>query len=172
MQDLGAFDAQEIAQGLLATEFEIAGTQFQVQKLPAMAAWALMEQIRRELGRTSAEVASLGDSKNDFEATEDNPISPATVRLLAQMVLSLEPKFVDDVRKKLFEGVKYRRDDTARTFQQLAGSEDMAFEGHEPLAVYHVLMRCLFVNFSASLRVLVSGVSGLLRNSSPSDPSG
>ena len=170
MQDLGAFDAQNIAEELSVSQFEIGQVRFNVQKLPAMAAWALMEQIRRELGRTSAEVVALGNTAASNDDEEE--ATGLTWGTVIQMVLSLEPVFVDGVRKKLFERVEFQRDDTARTPQKLAAAEDMAFEDVEPLAVYEVLLRCLVVNFSPSLRALGSRFGVLGRTSIPSSPSG
>ena len=58
---------------------------------------------------------------------------------LLQLVLDLEPQFVDRVRRKLFEKVVFANE-TARTPHPLAGAEDIVFERLEPQAVYEVLL--------------------------------
>ena len=138
-------------------ELVIDGTRFVVGKLPAMAAFDLMEQIRRELGKLSGVVAQ-GETGD------------AVVGNVLQLVLSLEPSFVAQVRRKLFEKVSFSNQH-APAPQQLAGAEDMAFDGLEPVAVYEVLLRCLQVNFTASLRALVSRFKDVSQATSPPIPS-
>ena len=153
-----------LSEGLSAAEFEIGGARFKVSKLPAMAAFNLLEQIRREVGRSTSEI----------KASED---PDATVGSMLQVVLSLEPAFVDQVRRKLFENVVFSNE-RAVTPQPLGGAEDLAFEGLEPVAVYEVLARSLSVNFSASLRAAASWLNGAgtisslssLLDSHPSSP--
>ena len=149
---------ENLTEDLNVTEFEIGGARFVISKLPAMPAFALLEEIRREVGRRSSALAP------------DDAGGAGTAGLL-QLVLDLEPQFVDRVRRKLFENVVFANE-TARTPQPLAGAEDIAFEGLEPLAVYEVLLRCLAVNFSASLRGVVSRLNALGWTSIPSTPSG
>ena len=127
---------------LTDTEFEIDGTRFFVAKLPAMAAFFLLEQIRHELGKSQALTIPEGAEEQ-------------TITALLKMVLSLDPAFVRLVRLKLFEKVSFSNA-RVTTPQPLAGAEDTAFDGLEPVAVYEVLLRCLAVNFLGSLRGLVS----------------
>ena len=119
----------ELGEQLTATEFEIGGTRFFIAKLPAMAAFDLMELIRHELGRSQS--LSVPDGSSD-----------ATVSGLLRMVLSLDPSFVATVRRKLFEKVSFSNQ-RVPTPQQLAGAEEMALDGLEPVAVYEILLRCL-----------------------------
>ena len=74
------------------------------------------------------------------------------------------------VGRKVFEKVSFAN---ARitTPQQLAGTEDTAFDGLEPVAVYEVLLRALAVNFTASFRALVSKLPDVDLNSIQSEPS-
>ena len=95
---------------LTKTEFEIGGTRFAASKLPAMAAFDLLEAIRHELGKSQAlslptEVLNEGDR---------------SIAAFLKIVLSLDPAFVRQVRQKLFEKVAFSN---ARvpTPQQLAG---------------------------------------------------
>ncbi len=148
------FDSTSIEK-LTETEFEIDGTRFFIAKLPAMAAYDLMELIRHELGKSQALVMPEGG--------ED-----ATVSGLLRVVLSLDPSFVKMVRRKLFERVSFANARATKP-QQLAGAEDMAFDGLEPVAVYEVLVRCLAVNFTPSLRALGSRFGDVDLSSSPSE---
>ena len=131
-----------ISEGLLENEFEIGKTKFYLSKLPAMAAYALLEQIRHEIGKTGNEVPESADPENTFP--------------LVKLVLALDPKFVEGVRRELFEKVEFT--DPGNPRQKLAGAEDFAFNGLEPIAVYEVLLRSLAVNFSPSLRSVASGL--------------
>ena len=147
----------ELGEQLTATEFEIGGTRFFVAKLPAMAAFDLMELIRHELGK-SADLALPEGAASEM------------IGALLKLVLSLDPAFVRLVRKTLFEKVSFSNQ-RVPTPQQLAGAEEMALDGLEPVAVYEILLRCLAVNFTASLRVLGSRFGDVDLTSSPSDPS-
>ena len=149
---------ENLTEDLSVTEFEIGGTRFVISKLPAMPAFALLEEIRREVGRRSSALAP------------DDAEGAGTAGLL-QLVLDLEPQFVDRVRRKLFENVVFANE-TARTPQPLVGAEDTAFQELEPVAVYEVLLRCLTVNFSPSVRALVSKLNGIGWTSLPFNPSG
>ena len=136
---------------LTETEVEIAGTRFFIAKLPAMAAFDMMEIVRHELGRSQAGALQNGEPDAMFPG-------------LINMVMSLDPTFVSQVRRKLFERVSFANT-RASTPQQLAGAEDMAFDGLEPVAVYEVLVRCLAVNFTPSLHALGSRFNGVDLNS-------
>lgn len=143
---------ESITEDLSASEFEIGGTRFVISKLPAMPAFHLLESIRREVGRTTA--------------SED---PNASVGSLLQVILSLEPEFVDRVRRTLFDKVLFANE-KAMTPQTLAGAEDTAFSTLEPVSVYTVLVRCLVVNFSASLRSVASILNVMGLTSSRSNP--
>ena len=159
-------------------ELVIDGTRFVVGKLPAMAAFDLMEQIRRELGKVSAQLLPEGtdETRRELGKVSAQLLPKGTDetgtagRGLIQAALSLEPAFVALVRRKLFEKVSFSNQH-APALQQLAGAEDMAFDGLEPVAVYEVLLRCLAVNFTASLRALVSRFNDVSQATSPPIPS-
>ena len=145
---------------LTKTEFEIGGTRFAVAKLPAMAGFDLLEAIRHELGKSQA--LSL-----PTEVLKEDDRSIAT---FLKIVLSLDPAFVRQVRQKLFEKVAFSNTQVP-TPQQLAGAEEMAFDGLEPIAIYEVLLRSAAVNFTSSLDALVSRLKDAPLVSSPSAPS-
>ena len=142
---------------LTDTEFEIGETRFFISKLPAMAGFDLLEVIRHELGKST--------SLRVPDAT-----SEAAGGSLLQMVLSLDPSFVAYVRKILFERVAFSNR-LAVDPQSLSGSEDMAFGGLEPVAIYEVLARALAVNFTESWQYAVSKFHNVSLGSIPSAPS-
>ena len=142
---------------LTKTEFEISGTRFFIAKLPAMAAFDLLELIRHELGRSQALKVPEGTSDGD-------------VHSLLKLVLSLDPAFVRLVRRELFSKVSFANARIA-TPQPLAGAEDTAFDTLEAVTIYEVLLRALAVNFTESLRAVVSRFGDATLASSPSEPS-
>ena len=146
-----------LGEELTATEFEIGRTRFFIAKLPAIGAFDLLELLRHEVGKSADLVVPEG-SENERVAT------------LLKLMLSLDPAFVRQVRQKLFEKVSFSNDRVPNP-QKLAGAEDMAFDGSEAVAVYEVLLRCLAVNFTASLRALASRLRDAGLTSSPSAPS-
>ena len=146
---------------LTKTEFEIGDTRFFIAKLPAMAAFDLLEAIRHELGKSQA----LSLPSMDALDNEDRSI----VSLL-KIVLSLDPAFVRKVRSALFEKVSFSNSRVPAP-QQLAGAEEIAFDGLEPIAIYEVLLRSAAVNFTPSLDALVSRLRDAPLVSSPSAPS-
>ena len=136
----GGFGLNGIGGDLTKAEFEIGGTRFAVSKLPAMAAFDLLEAIRHELGKSQA--LSLPTKA----LNEDD----RSIAAFLKVVLSLDPAFVRQVRQKLFEKVAFSNT-RVPTPQQLAGAEEMAFDGLEPIAIYEVLLRSAAVNFTPSL---------------------
>lgn len=144
---------------LTDTEFEIGGTRFFVAKLPATAGFDLLEVIRHEIGKSGALGKSIPDA-----ASEGSMIS------VVQMALSLDPAFVAYVRKVLFEKVTFATR-LAVDPQRLAGAEDMAFGGLEPVAIYEVMARALAVNFTASWESVASKFQNVSLGSIQSAPS-
>ena len=149
-----------IGGNLTDTEFEIGGTRFFISKLSAVAGFDLLEMVRHEIGKSGV----LGKEISDTTAAAD------TNAMWLQMVLSLDPSFVAYVRKILFKRVAFSNR-LAVDPQSLSGSEDMAFGGLEPVAIYEVLVRALAVNFTASLESAVSKFQNVSLGSIPSAPS-
>ena len=132
----------DMGEKLMADEFSIGETRFFVAKLPAMAAFDLLESIRHELSKSAdMSLSEVGAAK--------------TIGSLIKVVLSLNPAFVARVRRKLFEKVSFSNERMVSP-QALAGAEDAAFSGLEPMLVYEVLIRCLAINFTASWQYAVS----------------
>ena len=148
-----------IKRELTDTEFEIGGTRFVISKLSAVAGFDLLEMIRHKIGKSDV----LGKEISDTTAADTNA-------MWLQMVLSLDPSFVAYVRKILFERVAFSNR-LAVDALLLAGSEDIAFGGLEPVAIYEVLVRALAVKFTASLESVVSKFQNVSLGSIPSAPS-
>ena len=146
-----------ISGNLTDTEFEIGGTRFFISKLSAVAGFDLLEVIRHELGKSTS-------------LRVPDAMSEGAVGSLLQMVLSLDPSFVAYIRKILFERVAFSNR-LALDPLPLAGSEDMAFGGLEPVAIYEVLARALAVNFTGSWQYAVSKFQNVSLGSIPSTPS-
>ena len=127
-------------------ECQIGETHFLIDKLPAMQAWRVLERIRHELAKTEVTIPTNGQ----------NPDA------LLRSVLSLDPAFVEGLRRDIFAHVRFTNA-RAQTPQQLASAEDMAFDGLEPVAIYEVMLRALAVNFMPSFREIGSrlGAGGL-----------
>ena len=143
--------AQESLGGLLETEVTIGTTRFFFAKLPAMAAYDVLEDLRYEFGQipnllSDLEVGELG-TKSQREQV--------VVRALMHAFTGLRPQFVKQIRDKLFQVVSFSNAQ-AQTPQVVRGAEDTAFNGLESSAVYDVLLRSLAVNFTDSLRDLQS----------------
>ena len=132
-------------------EAKIEGTRFLFGKLPAMKGFDVLEQIRVEVG-----------NKADAEMT-------ASIDGLLKVLLSLSRGFVEALRLDMFKVVRFANG-RAKTPQVLAGAEDMAFDGLDPVAVYEVLGRSLAVNFTASFRRLASSLGADPATTSPSNP--
>ena len=138
-------DAEALQGELSKPEAVIGPTTFSFRKLPSMAAWRLMEEIRVAVaGRLSS-------------MTAEDALEPGVEIIKA--VIGQPPEVVDSIRKQIFQ-VVYFQNGAAVTPQVLVGAEDMAFDGLEPVAVYEVLVRGLAVNFTASFAAVASRLQG------------
>ena len=137
-----AFDLASLGDGLTDSEFSIGDTRFTIVKFGAMEAWRVLERIRKELAATDISIDGI-DGGNT----------------LLRSVLALDPMFVERLRQDLFKAVQFRNA-RAQSPLALAGSEDMAFDGLEPVAIYEVILRSLAVNFTASFHALASRLGG------------
>lgn len=138
-------------------EFEINGTHYEITKMRSMPGFALLEQIRQNLGLSFSALAEIRNG---------NLLEADAMTALAQTLLCLPPDFVELVRKKLFEGVSFRNEEV-KTALPLAGKEQMAIK--EPFEVYELIARCLAVNFIPSS---LSNESNLIESLSSILPQG
>ena len=116
--------------------------------MPAMEAWAVLEKIRAQTAGALDQRIAEGAIEHTF----------------LRIIVSLRVDFVNKMRLELFRHVSYTNASTSLV--PLAGNEDNAFDGLEPIAVYEVLVRCLAVNFTGSFRAISEAIS-----SQPSPPS-
>ena len=135
-------------ESLSEPQFQIGDTRFSVKKMPAMEAWAVLEKIRAQTGAAM----DLSTPEGGIEHT------------FLRIIVSLRVDFVNSLRMELFRHVSYTNASTSLV--PVAGNEDNAFDGLEPIAVYEVLVRCLAVNFTGSFRAISEAISKL-----PSPPS-
>ena len=101
-------------------------------------AMSSISRARANGSRRNAKPDSSVPSHRSSALMPDDAEGAGTAGLL-QLVLDLEPQFVDRVRRKLFAKVVFANE-TARTPHPLAGAEDIVFERLEPQAVYEVLL--------------------------------
>ena len=132
------------------TDFKLGDTTFYVRKLTAMRGHKVSEMIR----------AAVGVQTLRFGGASDVPT------LIAGIILSLNPVDVEAITKVMWERVEFKNG-TAQTPLPLLGNEDMAFEHLEPVDVYEVIVRCLAVNFTASLEGILSRMPEGLLSSPP-----
>lgn len=130
-----AFEAAAL-EGYDDPETTIGEVRFIFDRMGAMEGWRVLESIRTEMATT--ELPSGADAGESF----------------IRMVMALSPAFIDRLRQTMFAHVRFSR--STNTLLRLAGGEDMAFEGLEPIAIYEVLLRSLAVNFTPSWRDLAS----------------
>ena len=136
---------------LTDAEFELSGARYTIRPLGAMAGWRLLEQIRFQVGGV------LNASDISTVLSVDAEDTAAVTSMIAQVVLKLEPEFVQATMATLFRNVRFQNNQ-AISGQTLQGSEDMAFaDAGDP---YEVLVRCLAVNFGGSALRLVSKLGG------------
>ncbi len=145
-----------ISRNLTDTEFEIGGTRFFISKLSAVAGFDLLEVIRHELGKSTSLRVPMQCPRSRGLLAPDGPFPGPVLRGLRSEIL--------------FERVAFSNR-LAVDPQSLSGSEDMAFGGLEPVAIYEVLARALAVNFTGSWQYAVSKFQNVSLGSIPSTPS-
>lgn len=134
-------------ENLTAPEFTRGAVKFHIDKMPALAAWTLLDKTRRELAaQTDAQDAtSLAHSAAVF----------------VKGVMLLPHAFVEELRQELFEHIRFQGGAVAKGWADLAGMEDTAFQDQEGDIVYELIIRSLVVNFEKSCKRVVRD-SGLL----------
>ena len=127
---------------------------FYIQKLPALAAFNLMERMRHAY--------FTGDLNGSHLPNTPDKVA-ATLLVILQGVMSLPPEVIADVRETLFEGVMFSGNGVKSTTPIcLADNEHLAFANMEPSVIYELIVRCLVVNFKESFSGVVSDLSQLL----------
>lgn len=153
---------------LTDTEFEIGETQYRIRKMPAVPAAKLLLRIRQEVGRTvdTDELGWFGKVAVDTDTGQvTSNDSGDLMNVLLKLLLNFDTEFLEKIAAQFFERVQFRNDE-AKSWQRLAGAEDMAFE--DALDWMEVLTRSVAVNFGATLQRLVSKLDLLSSITSPS----
>ena len=128
----------------------IGETAFHFEKLLPLEAFRAFEAIRPGLG----DVIERVGGETDFRLAA------------AKAIFLIPPDTVNVAMQHLFRAVSFTNS-AAKTPVKLAGMEDTAFMGLEPVAIYEVLMRAFMVNFTASWDALASRIPDDLNLSQP-----
>lgn len=133
------------------SKFCVAGTKFDVSKMPPMVGFRLAERIRVNLVFVS----------NKLDAGDGSEAGNAT--LFIKSILGLDPDFIQGLMDRLFEHVQYSGGESGveKGWAKLKGLEDSAFQNFEIIQIYEVLARALYVNFSGSFSGILSSFPGM-----------
>ena len=136
-------------------KFSVGNTKFNIAKLPPMAGFRLVEEIRVNLVSASDKLDS-GDGTEAKNAT-----------LFIKSIMGLSPIFIQKLMDSLFEYVEYSGVDSGveKGWAKLKGLEDSAFQNFEVIQIYEVLVRALYVNFSGSFSGMTSNFPGVAKAS-------
>ena len=153
-----------------AKDFTIENTQFFIAPMSAMEGFALMEEIRRELGN-ALDITGMR-STMEMEATEDGSATAMAIAngaiAFARTLMRMDPVFVERIRGKLFARITFRNANASAP-QPLQGFEDLAFTS--PYVIYELIARSLAVNFMTGIPASVSSILEALKGLIPSAPS-
>jgi len=130
-------------------DFKIKGTEFSITKLSPMAGYHMTEYIR----------VNLVKSANSFETSDDTESSQAA--LFFKAIMGMDQIVVEYIRQNLFQEIQFKTADVALGWVDLKDSMDMAFQDFEPINIYEVLVRALYVNFSGSFSEIGSRFPGM-----------
>lgn len=136
-------------EGFGNSNFKIKGSEFSITKLSPMAGFHMSEYIR----------VNLVQSANSFETSDDTAASQAA--LFFKAVLGMDQIVVEHIRNQLFQEIQFKTADVALGWVDLKDSIDMAFQDFEPINIYEVLVRALYVNFSGSFSEIGSRFPGM-----------
>ena len=123
-------------------------TNFKINKLLAMDAFDLLEDIRPSVGMGITAILGKG---------------LPTTTILA-MILNLPKNTFSNIKSKLFQGVSFTNTNM-KSPTILAGNEDVAFNGLEALDIYQIFFRAFVVNFFSQFNVLLSHIAPLEQDS-------
>ena len=145
--DVGTEGLNIDLEALLEPKVQIGDIHFVINKMKAMEAYDLMDDIRLQVAQSAGmPMLGIGDSLDE---------QSSWILSLIAMVMGFDKQFVERVRRRLFQRIEFL-DPHSSSNRVLAGNEDIAFAGLEPLVVYELIVRSLAINFTASLRSLGS----------------
>ena len=147
-------DHKTLTEDFLEPEFQIGETRFFIRKMRAVEGDGVLTELLHALATTPG----------------DNEVKRENMGDLLRTVFAIDPAYQSKLRDRMFRHVDFANH-SAVTSRQLAGAEDMAFEGLLPIHVKEVFLRSLVVNFTDSWRELASRLSlGSPTSSLPDTP--
>ena len=144
---------QTIAE-LQQQQFSIGATHFEISKLLPQEAYTLLERMRVAL--------APGLGSHDWSVSDT---AMGVIQALILVVANIPPSQLESIRDEMFSQVHFTNE-TAKQSLPLAGNIGLAFENLEPVHIYEVLLRCLAVNFTGSLRAILSLMPAIQQNTS------
>ena len=145
------------------TEIEIAGTRFEIRKLPATQARRTWRELLHAFGQTRT-VEALGNL--DFDAGD---AETKGLLMVIQGVLALDVDYLERLQGQIFAGMTFQNK-MAATPQPVGPAQDTAFMDLEPVDVDELLIRGLAVNFTRSLRRAASRLGYAIPDTPPPSP--
>ena len=142
----------------------IGDTQFKIGKLNAMSGASWFWRIKREVGRNTKAISVLQSAERD--AKGNLRWDEATIAAMVDMVLAVDPEFLDELSAAMFKRVEFQNSQVQK-FMSLGGAEPMAFG--DAADVIELTVRCLYLNFSGTASRIVSLVPNDLMTGLP-DP--
>jgi len=124
-------------------QFKIGEVLFELVAIPPMRQWEISETIREAVGQP--EVLAAG------------AVGTSPTALMMAVLAGLKKENVLEIRNALFEFVMFKAKDQLKALQ-LMGAEDMAFVDLDFTAVYEVMGRSFYVNFTGSLSGMMSRI--------------
>ena len=137
------------------TTVEMGETRFEIAKLPAKPAHRLWRETVNAATKTS-----LIDVVAKADRAEDPGVMGEIITTVIKGILGLDVDFLEHLQSQLFQHVRFTNAN-ARSLQKVAGAEDTAFAGLEPVDIDELMVRAFAVNFTPSLLKIVSKVTAL-----------
>ena len=154
-QDGGGFDASTLTAFAEKTTVEMGETRFEITKLPAKPAHRLWRETVHAATQTT-----LIDAVSKADVADQPGVMAEITTIVIKGILGLDVDFLDHLQSQLFQHVRFTNA-SARTQQKVAGAEDTAFAGLEPVDIDELMVRAFAVNFTPSLLKIVSKVTAL-----------
>ena len=139
---------------LTAEEATIEGTTFYFGKIGAVKAWPIFLRVRAQI----SQILQLG--RITINVNDDQTLSS-----LVSVIIALPPEHLQALQDDLFPYVQFKNKHTNNSRQDVKETEDMAFDGLEPVDIGEVLARSLAVNFFKSMQRIGSWASHLEKES-------
>ena len=148
--------------------FEIEGTRYTFRKLGAVDSYRLFKRCMSEIGKQISPqeiremivsdgssnplrlVRTLLSESADAETTAESALMVAQ---LVHLLLNLDEVFVEDVRRLMFQQVKFTNSQVPKPMTLLDAEGQATDDG---LVLFEIVARCLTANFTSSFKRLAS----------------